>query len=130
MKQVQGKLTDVFAAKRKDIIDAIFNHVAAQPGQRIAISRPTRIYRVDANLCVELEEISELYLDDELIQGLHVVGKYMEMPDMFEVDPLDINMNDKAFEDDVNAFDMDIENLTLDEIYHVITDLDEADATE
>jgi len=125
MKQVQGKLTDVFAAKRKDIIDAIFNHVAAQPGQRITISKPTRIYRVDANLCVELEEISELYLDDELSQGLHVVGKYMEMPDMFEIDSLDIDMNDKAFEDDVNAFDMDIENLTLDEIYHVIVDLDE-----
>ena len=121
MKQVQGKLTDVFTARRKDIIDAVFNHVAAQPDQRITISKPTRIYRVDENLCVELEEIREVYIRD----GLRVVGRYMEAPCDVYGDDVDMD----ADEFDVDTFDMDIECMSLDEIYHVIVDLDEANTT-
>lgn len=121
MKQVRGKLTDVFAAKRQEIIEAIHNHVAARPDQRITISKPTRIYRVDENLCLELEEIREVYIRDDL----RVVGRYMEAPCDVYGDDVDMD----ADEFDVDTFDMDIECMSLDEIYHVIVDLDEADAT-
>jgi len=117
MKQAQGKLMDVFAAKRRDIIDAIFNYVATQPNQRITISKPTRIYRVDENLCMELEEIREVYIRDDL----RVVGRYMEAPCDVYGDDVDMD----ADEFDVDTFDMDIECMSLDEIYHVIKDLEE-----
>lgn len=108
------KLILVFAEKRNEIIEALYDYIWQRQSKRWDFKNPSAIYRVSEDKRVVEEYVKSVYVEnDDLFCDMETHEWYSDGWELNEPDS-----------EHIDHYKENIQMMTLDEIYQILMDID------